>query len=95
MLVQFLAQEDPQSRKSQPLHVFLPGKFHGQRNLAGYSSWGRKELDMTEHTNTLLLLFPPGRDCTYLHKRGSIIFVQLPKLYAAKKSDSVPCAQKV
>ena len=28
--------------------VFLPGEFHGQRSMAGYSSWGRKELDMTE-----------------------------------------------
>ena len=28
--------------------VFLPGEFHGQRNLAGYGRWGRKELDMTE-----------------------------------------------
>ena len=28
--------------------VFLPGEFHGQRRLAGYSPWGRKELDMTE-----------------------------------------------
>ena len=25
--------------------VFLPGKFHGQRKLVGYSSWGCKELD--------------------------------------------------
>ena len=24
-------------------------KFHGQRSLAGYSLWGCKELDMTEH----------------------------------------------
>ena len=30
--------------------VFLPGKFHGQRSLAGYSSWLRKESDMTEAT---------------------------------------------
>ena len=22
--------------------VFLPGEFHGQRNLAGYSPWGAK-----------------------------------------------------
>ena len=28
--------------------VFLPGEFHGQRNLVGYSPWGCKELDMTE-----------------------------------------------
>ena len=28
--------------------VFLPGEFHGQRNLAGYSPWGCKELDKIE-----------------------------------------------
>ena len=28
--------------------VFLSGKSHGQRSLAGYSPWGRKELDMIE-----------------------------------------------
>ena len=26
----------------------LPGKSHGQRSLAGYSPWGRRELDTTE-----------------------------------------------
>ena len=26
----------------------LPGELHGQRNLAGYSPWGHKELDTTE-----------------------------------------------
>ena len=29
-------------RKWQPTSVFLPGKSHGQRNLAGYSPWGHK-----------------------------------------------------
>ena len=38
----------PQRRKWQPTPVFLPGKFHGQRSLAGYSPWGCKELDTTE-----------------------------------------------
>ena len=42
----------PWRRKWQPTPVFLPGKFHGQRNLAGYSSWGCKELDATVHTYT-------------------------------------------
>ena len=28
------------SRKWQPTPVFLPGKFHGQRSLAGYNPWG-------------------------------------------------------
>ena len=35
-------------RKWQPTPVFLPGKFHGQRSLVGYSPWGHKKLDMTE-----------------------------------------------
>ena len=40
------------SRKWQPTPVFLPGKFHGQRSLVGYSQWGCKELDTTEHART-------------------------------------------
>ena len=28
--------------------MFLPGKFHGQRSLAGYHPWSFKEWDMTE-----------------------------------------------
>ena len=32
----------------QPTPVFLPGKSHGQWSRAGYSPWGRKELDTTE-----------------------------------------------
>ena len=35
-------------RKWQPTPVFLPGKSHGWRTLAGYSPWGHKELDTTE-----------------------------------------------
>ena len=30
------------------LAVLLPGKFHGWRNLIGYSPWGHKESDTTE-----------------------------------------------
>ena len=32
-------------RKWQPTPVFLPGRSHGQRSLAGYSPWGHKESD--------------------------------------------------
>ena len=38
-------------REWLPTPVFLPGEFHGQRSLVGYSPWspwGLKELDMTE-----------------------------------------------
>ena len=38
----------PWNRKWQPIPIFLPGKFHAQRSLAGYSPWGRKESDTTE-----------------------------------------------
>ena len=38
-------------RKWQSPLVFLPGKPHGQRRLAGYSPWGRREADMTEQVN--------------------------------------------
>ena len=46
--VQSLGQEDLWSRKWQLCLVFLPGKFHRQWRLAGYSPWGHKELDMTQ-----------------------------------------------
>ena len=31
-----------------PVPVFLPGEFHGQKSLVGYSPGGRKEPDTTE-----------------------------------------------
>ena len=38
----------PWRRKWQPTPAFLPGESHGQRSLAGYSPWVRKESDTTE-----------------------------------------------
>ena len=38
-------------RKWKPTPVFLPGKSCGQRNLAGNSPWGCKELDTTYWLN--------------------------------------------
>ena len=42
----------PWRRKWQPTPVFLPGKSHGQRSLAGYNPWGHKESHTTECTHT-------------------------------------------
>ena len=39
----------PRGRKWQPTPVFLPGEFHGQRSLVGYSPRGCQESDTTEH----------------------------------------------
>ena len=35
-------------RKCQPTLVYLPGKSHGQRSVAGCSPWGHRESDTTE-----------------------------------------------
>jgi len=38
----------PWRREWLPTPAFLPGKFHIQKSLVGYSPWGHKESDMTE-----------------------------------------------
>ena len=38
----------PWKREWQPTPVFLPGEFHRQRNLVGYSLWDGKEAGTTE-----------------------------------------------
>ena len=44
----------------QPTPVFLPGKSHRWRSLAGYSPWGCKESDTTETLHfTALPVFLP------------------------------------
>ena len=45
----------PWRREWQPTSVFLPGKFHGQRSLEGYSPWDSKELDTTELLSLLFI----------------------------------------
>ena len=39
-------------RTWQPTPVLLPGESHGQRSLAAYSPWDRRESDMTERPST-------------------------------------------
>ena len=56
----------PWRREWLPMPVFLPGEFHGQRSLVGYSPWGCKESDMTEQpTLKNLSEFP----CPFCHVR--------------------------
>ena len=44
--------------------MYLPGESHGQRSLAGYSTWGHKEWNMTEQLSIaqhiLQMGFPGG-----------------------------------
>ena len=51
----------PWRRKWLPTSIFLPGEFHGRRNLVDYSPWGHKGLDTTAwltHTHCCSALFP-------------------------------------
>ena len=43
----------PWRREWLPTLVFLPREFHGQRSLAGYSSWDHKESDTTDRLTTM------------------------------------------
>ena len=46
----------PWRRKWLPTAVFLPGEFHRQRSLVGYSPWGHKESDTTEQLTLSLFI---------------------------------------
>ena len=54
----------PGAGHGNPLQCSCLNNLHGQRSLEGYSPWGRKESDMTEHTAQPLsvgqLGFPGG-----------------------------------
>ena len=53
--VQSQGQNLPWRRKWQPTPVFLPGKSHGERSLAGYSPWGRKKVRQNLATTNSIL----------------------------------------
>ena len=69
----------PWRRKWQPTPVFLPGESHGQRSLAGYSPWGRKEWDSTEQLSTRSL---PGPSCLFTLRGGSLRLRLCPHMAA-------------
>ena len=45
----------PWRKEWQPTSVFLPGEFHGQMSLAGYSPWDPIDSDKTEQLTLSLL----------------------------------------
>ena len=46
-----LGQEDPLKYEMAAYSDILPWRTHGQRSLAGYSSWGHNESDTTENAH--------------------------------------------
>ena len=54
--VRSLDWEDPLEREWQPIPVFLPEEFLGQRSLASYSPRGCKESDKMERLTVSLVI---------------------------------------
>ena len=50
--------------------VFLPGKSHGWRSLAGYSPWGCKELDTNEWLHFHFFIFTSKEDPARYHQQS-------------------------
>ena len=48
-------QEDAPEKGMATTPVILPGEFHGQRSLVGYSPLGHKQLDTTERLTPHLI----------------------------------------
>ena len=66
------------SQKQQQTPVSLPGIFHGQRSLVGYSPWGLKELDMTKRVHAYM--------GTHTHTHTQVtIKVCLPQKYLGNR----------
>ena len=67
-----------QTREGLPTPIFLPGEFHGQRNLAGYSPWDCKGSDTSEekamapHSSTLAWKIPWMEEPGGLQSMGSL-----------------------
>jgi len=61
-------------RKWQPTPVLLPGKFHGQRSLAGYGPWGHKESDITERLHFLFSLsYERPRIAKFIQSESTVV----------------------
>ena len=72
-----IENESPWRRKWQPTPVFLPGKFHGERSLVGYSSWGKKKKKKKkkERMNLQLLYHGGGWTSSCLRFTNVVLFV--------------------
>ena len=65
--VRSLGWEDPLEKEMATHSGILAWETHGQRSLARYKPWSRKEADRTEH-KTGTWLTPQNRDTRDLHK---------------------------
>ena len=66
------SQKDPLEKKMATF-LFLLEKSHGQRSLAGYSTWGSRESDMTEPIHATFFIWDGVTSGSYL--------LSVPKLF--------------
>ena len=81
----------PWRRERLPTPVFWPGEFHGQRNLAGYSPWGLKELETTER----LWLSLCGRTLYFIHSKYHSLHWLIPGSQSTPPLAHSPLAPQV
>ena len=66
-LILGLGREGPWSRNCQLTPVLLPGKYHGQRTLAGYSPWGHRvghnQVHMQSKNESITFVSPKTVGC--------------------------------
>ena len=86
-------------RKWQPTPVLLPGEFHGQRSLVGYSLPGHKDSDTTERlTFQILTVYQAQRRNgllrTLLHfGQSEPLFSSFRTLISFQKTPCLPLGQ--
>ena len=78
MRVRSLGWEDS-LKESMATPVFLAGESHGQRSLAGYSPWGRKELDTLKRLSTLAFYWIKINQLFIWHPLCSFLVAQMVK----------------
>ena len=89
----------PRRREWLPAPVFLPGEFHGQKSLAGYSVWSCKESDMAERLTLSLFQFYWSKDIDWdwlgweNHGREGCSHFWLAKKFGRQESAGNLCRQ--
>ena len=81
----------PWNREWLPTPVFLPGKFHGQKNLVGYIPWGHRiRHNPSEQVHKQIVLLQHGAESSpkaknLRHGSGSRAPVNEPKKRIERK----------
>ena len=97
--VQSLGGEDPLEKEMTTHSSTLPGEFHEQRSLMGYSPWSHKESDMTERLSFTMPqfshLYNGNNKSTYIylcliHYAKAFNYVDNNKLWNILKEMGIP-----